>query len=420
MISSGELTAGRSLGQYELLLPLAQGATASVWAARTKGSALEKIVAVKAMLTEFADDVDAESMFLDEARTVARIRHPNVAAVLDLGEEDDALYIVMEWVEGEPLQVLMREARARGGIPLPLAVRIVKQAASGLHAAHELCDEAGAPVGLVHRDVSPQNILVGYDGSVKVIDFGVAKASSNMQRTNVGQIKGKVAYMAPEQAVGDPVDRRTDVFALGVVLYQLVTGKHPFRADNEFATMARLRDPHPFEAPSTVLAVPAELDRVMMQALEKSRDRRHATMSDFARALDKALPSTADEARGLGELVRSLLSQRAAKKNQAIRDALKEAGHDARPVNLSAQFEEAPKPTSSGSPGRAPASARPPAAPRVYSDAELSIPGLAAYRSRLKLIAAGITLLLALAIGLWAIFGGPAADGTTSTTRRAW
>ena len=421
MISSGELTAGRSLGQYELLLPLAQGATASVWAARTKGSALEKIVAVKAMLTEFADDVDAESMFLDEARTVARIRHPNVAAVLDFGEEDDALYIVMEWVEGEPLQVLMREARARGGIPLPLAVRIVKQAASGLHAAHELCDEAGAPVGLVHRDVSPQNILVGYDGSVKVIDFGVAKASSNMQRTNVGQIKGKVAYMAPEQAVGDPVDRRTDVFALGVVLYQLVTGKHPFRADNEFATLARLRDPHPFEAPSTLSAVPAELDRVMMQALEKRRDRRHATMSDFARALDKALPSTAEEARGLGDLVRSLLSQRAAKKNQAIRDALKEGGHDARPVNLSAQFEEAPKPISSGPAGCAPdAATRPAAAPRVYSDAELSIPGLAAYRSRLKLIAAGITLLLALAIGLWAIFGGPAADGTTSTTGRAW
>ena len=421
MISSGELTAGRSLGQYELLLPLAQGATASVWAARTKGSALEKIVAVKAMLTEFADDVDAESMFLDEARTVARIRHPNVAAVLDFGEEDDALYIVMEWVEGEPLQVLMREARARGGIPLPLAVRIAKQAASGLHAAHELCDEAGAPVGLVHRDVSPQNILVGYDGSVKVIDFGVAKASSNMQRTNVGQIKGKVAYMAPEQAVGDPVDRRTDVFALGVVLYQLVTGKHPFRADNEFATLARLRDPHPFEAPSTLSAVPAELDRVMMQALEKRRDRRHATMSDFARALDKALPSTAEEARGLGDLVRSLLSQRAAKKNQAIRDALKEGGHDARPVNLSAQFEEAPKPISSGPAGCAPdAATRPAAAPRVYSDAELSIPGLAAYRSRLKLIAAGITLLLALAIGLWAIFGGPAADGTTSTTGRAW
>jgi eukaryotic-like serine/threonine-protein kinase len=410
LIEQGELYAGRTLGQYELLMPLAKGATAQVWAARVQGSALEKIVAVKAMLTELASDPDAETMFLDEARIVARLRHPNVASVLDLGEEDDALYIVMEWIEGEPLQVLMREAKAWDGIPMHVAVRIAKQAAAGLQVAHELCDEMGKPLGLVHRDVSPQNILVGYDGSVKVIDFGIAKATTNLTKTNVGQIKGKAAYMAPEQAAGEPVDRRTDVFALGAVLYQLVTGKHPFRADNEFATMARLRDPEPFEDPSKLVELPAELSRVIMHALAKNRDERTASMSDFARELEKAVPSKPGEARVLGDLVKSLLSQRAIKKNQAIREALKAGGHDALPVNLSAIFDDA-----------APAPPRPAPKPRAYSPAELAIPGLAQQRQRMKLIVAGVTIVLAIAIGLLAVLaGGKGGSGDGTTIKRAF
>ncbi|MFT3766416.1 MAG: serine/threonine-protein kinase [Minicystis sp.] len=450
MSGAGELYAGRCLGEYELIYPLAQGATASVWAARMKSSALEKIVAVKAMLTEYSADVDAESMFLDEARIVSRIRHPNVASVLDLGEEDDALYIVMEWVEGEPLQVLMREAKGER-IPLPLSVRIAKQAASGLHAAHEQCDEAGKTIGLVHRDVSPQNILVGYDGSVKVIDFGVAKAASNMQKTNVGQIKGKVPYMAPEQAIGDPVDRRTDIFALGTVLYQLVTGKHPFRADSEFATLARLRDPRPVEPPSKMAAVPAELEQVMLKALAKNRDDRYATMLDFARALEKVMPSGPTEERVLGELARSLLAARAVKRNKEIREALRELGHTKRPVNLSQIFDEepsrssiptnisavapAPQPAVEASPNSGPAPsiaqpAAPPAAPApppaapAKADGPVVVPELmqgARQQQRVKLIVAGITIALALVLGLWAVLGdhGPA-DGSTTTTKRAF
>jgi serine/threonine protein kinase len=300
MRESGELQAGQTLGRYELLVPLGQGATAQVWVARTTGSRHEKIVAVKAMLSELGGDVEAESMFLDEARLVSRIRHPNVAAVLDLGEEDEILYIVIEWVEGEPLQVVLREARTQG-VPLPLALRIVQQAASGLHAAHELRDEAGKPVGLVHRDVSPQNILIGYDGAVKVIDFGVAKAASNMQRTSVGQLKGKVPYMAPEQAVGQPVDRRTDVFALGVVLYQLVTGKHPFRGDSEFATLARICDRLPADSPRKyVPGLPAALEEAMLKALAKQPAHRFADMLELGRALELAVPLSADVDRTLG------------------------------------------------------------------------------------------------------------------------
>jgi serine/threonine-protein kinase len=419
MIETEELYAGKSLGQYELLLALAKGATASVWAARTKGSGLDKIVAVKAMLADLASDIEAESMFLDEARLVSRIRHPNVASVLDLGEEGEALYIVMEWVEGEPLQVLMRDARAHGGIPLPLAVRIVKLAASGLHAAHELCDESGKPVGLVHRDVSPQNILVGYDGSVKVIDFGVAKATSNMQRTNVGQIKGKIPYMAPEQAMGVPVDRRTDIFALGVVFYQLVTGQHPFRGENEFATLARLRDEKPAAPPSTLLPVPRAVEEVMLQVLAKNREQRPASMLELTRMLDRALPSTPDEARALAELMRRVLWQRAAKKNQAIREALASIGRKGRPVNLSIFLEDGPPPAPA-MPARATSTPAMPAAQPVAAPAPPShaAPDVARPPARAlpKVVVLVGAVLLGVAIGTaaWAVLGGPPSSGGTA------
>ncbi len=316
-------------------MPLATGATADVWAARMPG-AIEKIVAIKAMSTDMSadSDADAESMFLDEARIVSRIRHPNVGTVIELGDVDDLLFIVMDWIEGEPLQVVMREARA--GMPLPIAIRIAQQAAAGLHAAHDLCNDDGKPIGLVHRDVSPQNILVCYDGIVKVIDFGVAKAESNLQRTNVGQLKGKVPYMAPEQAMGDPVDRRTDIFALGVVLYQLVTGKHPFRGENEFATLARIRDKNPADPPRRhVPDLPAALEDAMLTALAKKREQRFATMHEFSRALDRAVPSSPDGNSVLGAYLSELCAPRADKREQAIRDALRtRTGKDIRPVNL--------------------------------------------------------------------------------------
>jgi eukaryotic-like serine/threonine-protein kinase len=425
MTDSRELYPGRKLGRYELLVPLAQGATAEVWAARMTGSLFEKIVAIKAMLTEvFADvELDAESMFLDEARLVSRIRHPNVGSVLDLGEEDDALYIVMDWVEGEPLQVVMREAKSRG-IPLPLALRIVKQAASGLHAAHELCDESGKPVGLVHRDVSPQNLLVGYDGVVKVIDFGVAKAESNLQRTSVGQIKGKVPYMAPEQAIGDHVDRRTDVFALGVVLYQLVTGKHPFRADSEFATLARIRDKNPADSPRKhVPDLPVALEEVMLKVLAKQRDSRYSTMLDLGRALERAVPSPPDVDRALGVFISGLLSARATKREASIREALREqTGKDTRPVNLGVRpvYEER---SSSVLPVEAQmgeaAGLKPPeveaslaaapapeviAAPSPLKSASFELPeGMRAPRPRALLVAGLIAVVLVLILAVWAV-----------------
>jgi serine/threonine-protein kinase len=351
MTQSASTHVGRTLGRYQLLVPIAMGATAEVWAARTTGAAPGRrsggrkddaaappvhdggsappkpspIVAIKLMLAELHADSDTESMFLDEARLVSRIRHPNVASVLDLGADGEAFYIVMEWVAGEPLQVVLREvARSdEGRLPLPMALRIVKLCASGLHAAHELLDDQGKPVELVHRDVSPSNILVGYDGAVKVIDFGVAKAAINLQRTVVGQIKGKVPYMAPEQAAGEKVDRRSDVFALGIVLYQLLTGKHPFRGENEFVTLGRIRDKNPADSARVhVPDLPAAVDAVVQKALAKAREDRYPTMLALGEALDEALSPPADIDRTLGRFMAKLLSQRVQKREQAIRDAV--------------------------------------------------------------------------------------------------
>lgn len=347
MSTAIDIYPGRTLGRYELLLPIAQGGTASVWAAKMRGPrGFEKIVAIKTVLADLADDdlFAAESMFLDEARLVARIRHPNVVEVLDLGEDDGVLFIVMEWIEGESLSVLTREAKAKGGLPVPFALRIAARACAGLHAAHELRDDAGALVNLVHRDVSPQNILVTYDGSVKVIDFGVAKAATNQAQTNVGQLKGKVLYMAPEQAFGNKVDRRTDVFAMGIVLYQLVTGTHPFRADNEFATLARIRDKKEVApARSIVKDLPEEVDRVIMKALSKDPSGRYASMLDLRRAIEEAGRAPPDVDTSLSAFIKDLLSRRAERKDKAIREALKLSNERSASATKGRPIEPAPR-----------------------------------------------------------------------------
>ena len=196
-----EVRAGLVLGRYELLTPIAAGGMAQVWAARLRGARqFQKIVAVKTMLPKLSEDAQFEQMFLDEASLASQIRHPNAVEIMDLGEAHGILYLVMEWIDGVPLNHLMKAAKIRGGVPLPIAARIAMQACAGLHAAHELHDERGRPVGLVHRDVSPQNLLVTYDGVTKVVDFGVAKATAlgTAAVTQAGQVKGKVSYMAPE------------------------------------------------------------------------------------------------------------------------------------------------------------------------------------------------------------------------------
>jgi len=322
--STPEIGAGQMLGRYELLMPIAAGGMAMVWAARQVGSrGFQKLVAVKTMLPRLSEEDQFEKMFLTEASLASKIRHPNVVEILDLGEQAGVLFLAMEWIDGVPLNLLMRAAKKQGGVPIAVALRIVMQACAGLHAAHEL-SENGKPMGLVHRDVSPQNILVTYDGVTKVVDFGVAKATALGEgATRAGQLKGKVSYMAPEQVRGQPIDRRVDVFAMGIVLYALTTGKHPFRKESEGATLFAITSPDPVTLPRELVPnYPGELQQVVLKALEKDRERRFASASELLRALDRVLPP---HERGSDQEVGEFVSKLFAEQREHARAALSEA-----------------------------------------------------------------------------------------------
>ena len=323
-----DIRPGQTVGRYEFLVPIAQGGMAAVWAARQRGSrGFSKTVAVKTMLPTISDDPRFEQMFLDEARIASRIRHPNVVEILDLGEQDDVLYLVMEWVDGEPLSQVRYTAVEDGPFPLPIAVKILMDACAGLHAAHELTDEDGNAVGLVHRDISPQNILVGYDGAVKLVDFGVAKtAGRSAETTNAGQVKGKPPYMSPEQALGKSVDRRTDLFALGIVLYQLATGRHPMRGETDVATLHNIVSNQPILPPGVYNAqFPLQLERVIMKSLARDPEQRFQTARDFELALEEVTQDSLPRVRTeeVGRFVNELLGSHGEERRAAVRESIR-------------------------------------------------------------------------------------------------
>jgi serine/threonine-protein kinase len=263
-----------------------------VWLARLQGArGFSKVVAIKTLLPNQEDLARLEGMLAEEARIASLIQHANVVRTMELGEHEGMLYLVMEWVDGEPLGFLLERASQRGGMPLGVAVALTSQVLAGLHAAHELHDESG-PLGVVHRDVSPHNILVTYDGVAKLLDFGIAKATQQTSSsTETGEIKGKFSYMAPEQILGGDVDRRCDVFAAGIVLYLLATGRHPFKHHNTAAVIHAITTDEPVAPPSTLVDdFPAELERVLMKALEKDAEKRWASADEMRMALEQAMP----------------------------------------------------------------------------------------------------------------------------------
>ena len=279
---------GMRLGPYEILLCVARGGMASVWAARQHGArGFSRLVALKTVLPELAAP-DLDMMFLDEARVAARIHHPNVCEVFELIEHQGVLALSMEWVDGDTLNNIINARSKEPAIDARVAAQIVANVASGLHAAHELRDERGAALQLVHRDVSPQNILVSRNGHVKVTDFGVAKSLGGVhESTAVGKIKGKLSYMSPEQAQGKLLDRRSDIFSLGVVLYTITVGVHPFRRPGEsrHQQLSRLVM-NRIKGPSWVVkGYPPELEAIVMRALERDPKERFASADEMARAL---------------------------------------------------------------------------------------------------------------------------------------
>jgi serine/threonine protein kinase len=312
-----------SLGRYEVAGYLASGGMAEVLLGRVHGpSGFERIVVLKRILPHLARQASFLDMFLDEARIIARIHHPNVVHVHELGTADGELFMVMEYLDGESASSLLRRLRNQDRtLPPRLAAFVAAEACAGLHAAHELTSDDGAALHVVHRDVSPQNVFITFDGAVKVIDFGVAKASNAVAQTEVGQLKGKLQYMSPEQCTSAPIDRRTDVFAMGVVLYELLTGSRLFKRASPAATIrAIVHDP--IVPPSRVEAgCPASLEQVCMKALQRSREKRYASALDMRRDLVAALgafPSDRLPEEDLAALMQDVLSDRRALKSDMI------------------------------------------------------------------------------------------------------
>lgn len=279
------------LGKYELVRKLATGGMAEVFLARMTGPmGFAKTLVVKRILAHLAEDPQFVEMFLGEAKLAALLNHPNIAQIFDFGVVDDTYFIAMEHVDGPNLRVLNRRAFEQGRpIPFALAAKIISYACEGLAFAHEFCDPGtGEPLRLIHRDISPDNLLVSRNGSVKVVDFGIAKAAGQAQHTRTGLLKGKVAYMSPEQIKGGTtIDLRTDVFALGVVLYELLAGGKPFTANSDVSAMhAILHEPIvPLETRRP--GVPEGLRRIVEKALEKDRDARYRDCRELQAALDR-------------------------------------------------------------------------------------------------------------------------------------
>ena len=277
-------------GRIEPLIRLATGGMAEIWLARELGAAgLERFVVVKRLLPHLATDPSIVDMFVSEARFVARLVHPNVVQIHDLGEDDQGYFLVMEYVAGCSVRELAVAAeRAFRKLPTSVAICIVEQACRGAHAAHELSDSAGNTLGLVHRDISPHNLMIGPSGDVKLLDFGIAKATALADATRTGSLKGKCTYMSPEQCQAKSIDRRSDIFSLGIVLWELLVGERLFHRDSEFASMEAIVSgdvPMPSEERAEI---PVALDAVVAKALAKRPEDRWQTADALRRALVRA------------------------------------------------------------------------------------------------------------------------------------
>jgi len=301
-----------SVGRYSLFGELATGGMATVHYGRMHSvGGFNKTVAIKRMRRDVGMDQEFVAMFLDEARLTSRIEHPNVVATIDVVAEGGEVFLVLEYVRGESLERLRKAARARKEhIPVPIAVSIVCGVLAGLHAAHEAVGEDGRPLGIVHRDVSPQNILVGEDGVARISDFGIAKAESRLQVTQDGQMKGKLPYMAPEQLAGSlQLDRRADIFSATTVLWELLAGRSLFRADHPGETIAKvLSAPIPSLRPLRP-DVPAALDQAIRRGLARSPDQRPSTAAEHAELLEAALGQGLASPRAVGAWVSSLAAE---------------------------------------------------------------------------------------------------------------
>jgi serine/threonine-protein kinase len=318
------MPAGRrmQLGNYEPLLQLATGGMAAVYVAWQIGAAgFERLVVVKRVHPHLLSNREFYDMFRDEARVAAMLHHPNVVPVTDVVEADGELFLVMEYVDSVALSTLLKAAHDLGARLAPQAVaRVLADSLAGLHAAHEALDMRGQRLEIVHRDFSPQNVVVGADGSSRLIDFGVAKARHRLTETRSGSLKGKYGYMSPEQAKAQPVDRRADLFSAGVVLWESLAGARLFRGENELDTIRRIAEA-PIPAPSSIApAVPRELDAVVQRALARDREERFQSAHEFVEALEAACPPA--PAREMAAIVKAYCGDRLDARRETLQGML--------------------------------------------------------------------------------------------------
>jgi len=296
--------ASGSYGPYCLLERIAVGGMAEVFKAKRSGvEGFEKIVAVKRILPHLSENKEFVDMFINEAKMVAGLTHPNIVQIFDLGRLEKTYYIAMEFIHGRDLRSILRRGKERGlRVPLDLSVHIVGKVCSALEFAHRKKDERGRPMMIVHRDVSPQNILISFEGEVKLTDFGIAKAATKASMTDAGALRGKLLYMSPEQAWGKRMDRRSDVFSLGIVFYEMVTEEKPFLGGSEMSILELVRECR-VPPPSTVNPrIPEKLEKVIMKALERDPNHRYQDAFEMYRDLERVLqerrsPTAAELAR---------------------------------------------------------------------------------------------------------------------------
>jgi serine/threonine protein kinase len=301
-----------AFGPYVLLERLASGGMAEVFRAKRAGvEGFEKVVAVKRILPHLSDNREFVTMFVDEAKMVAGLSHPNIVQIFDLGRIETSYYIAMEYVHGRDLRTIIKRARERGTpTPIPLALFVTGRVCLALESAHRKKDERGRPLLIVHRDVSPQNILVSFEGDVKLADFGIARAASKAPTTDRGALRGKLLYMSPEHAWGRPIDRRADLYSLGVVLYELLTDQKPLAADPARSVLDVVREARVIPPSSVNPEIPAAVERIVLRALAREPEDRYQHASEMMGEIDGVLrsppsPSSAD----LGRFVSGLFEE---------------------------------------------------------------------------------------------------------------
>lgn len=320
-----ELERGTVLGKYEILRKLATGGMAEIYLARTRGAAgFEKLVVLKRILPNVAEDPAFVQMFLDEARIAATLQHPNIADVYDVGEVDGTYFFTMEFVHGEDARALRHATKRRNERPpLAAALAIVHGTAAALDYAHEKTGPEG-PLGLVHRDISSSNILISYDGAVKLVDFGIARATVSQSKTRTGTLKGKIPYMSPEQCRVQPLDRRSDLFSLGVVLFELTVGRRPFRGEGDFELMDAIVN-HDAPRPSMIdPEYPRQLEAIVMKLLQRDREKRYRSADGLLHDLEELIAAKRlwMSSKQLGRYMRTLFADKIAAWERAEQDGV--------------------------------------------------------------------------------------------------